>query len=179
MREFNNDFRYIAERLDKTLNVIDEAVKRTAREKNVTTTEIIAYENIKADVFEQFAIKHMTEILDRLFEHLTPMFKAIQELGYTVTRNGNTVMLTNHSPAYEELNVTLLLDSDEDVTLQLYDLSDSFDAEDHVYDLHEAKKNELAIMPTTRELIDDAVCISNMYKQLYDVALNARTLYRD
>ena len=179
MKEYNDDFRYIAERLDKELNVINDAVPRIARERNIPEDAFLTYEDIKQSAFEQFATEHMSEITDRLFKHLTPMFEAIQELGYTVTRVDNTVVLTSYSPAGEELNITLLLDGEDSVTLQLYMLYDNFDEEDHAYELLESKKNELAGVPCIRELVDDAVAISDMYKQLYDAAHKTRMLCKD
>lgn len=176
MKEYNDDFRYIAERLDKELNVINDTVTRIARERDIPEEAFLPYEDIRQSVFEQFATDHMSEILDRLYKHLTPMFEAIQDLGYKVTRIDNTVILTNYSPAGEELNITLSLDGEDSVTLQLYMLYDNFDEEDHAYDLLDAKKNGLVGVPSIRELIDDAVAISDMYKQLYDAAVNARTL---
>lgn len=179
MREYNYDFRYIAERLDKELNVINDAVTRIARERNIPEDAFLTYEDIRQSVFEQFATEHMSEITDRLYKYLTPMFEAIQKLGYTVTRDKNTVVLTNYSPAGEELNITLSLDGEDSITLQLYMLYDNFDEDDHIYLLLESKINGLDGVPCIRELVDDAVAISDMYKQLYDAAHKASALCKD
>lgn len=175
MKEFNNDFIYIAERLDKELNIIDDIVATAMKDGNIPAFELV---EIREQAFERFADSHKNEIIERLYTYLKPMFDEIEKLGYSVNRDGNSVTLTNYSPAGEALNITLYLDSEDEVTLQLYKLYDRFDEEDHAYDLLEAKKTRLTGIPSIRELIDDAVAISDMYEQLYMTARNAHTKCR-
>lgn len=170
MREFNDDFNHIAEKLYKELNV-------TTATRDIY--DVLAYEDIKEREFEQFALAHLSGINDRLYVYLKPMFEQFEKLGYTVVRDGNTVTLTNYSPAGEELNISLVLDGDEEITLQLYRLSNYFDEEDHAYELLNAKKHGLSGVPSMRELIDDAVAISEMYEQLYETAISAHGLCKD
>ena len=170
MRELNDDFNHIAEKLYKELNV-------TTATRDIY--DVLAYEDIKEREFEQFALAHLSGINDRLYVYLKPMFEQFEKLGYTVVRDGNTVTLTNYSPAGEELNISLVLDGDEEITLQLYRLSNYFDEEDHAYELLNAKKHGLSGVPSMRELIDDAVAISEMYEQLYETAISAHGLCKD
>ncbi len=176
MREFNDDFIYIAERLDKELNIIDDVVATAMKDGNIPAFELV---EIREQAFKRFADSHKDEIIERLYSYLKPMFDEIEKLGYSVNRDGNSVTLTNYSPAGEELIITLYLDSEDEVTLQLYKLYNRFDEEDHAYELLNAKKQGLSGVPSMRELIDDAVAISEMYGQLYETAISAHGLCKD
>ena len=173
MKEFNHDFEIIAEKLDKELNVIDNAVTTIAREQNIPEYVLISDESIRATVFEQFALENLSEITNRLYTYFKPMFDAFKKLGYAVQRDNNVVLLTSYSPAGEELNITLYLDSEDEITLQLYKLYTDFDEEDHAYMLLYAKRHGLSGVPSIKELITDAYAISEMYEQLYRTAIAA------
>lgn len=176
MKEYNDDFTYIAERLDKELNATKSiALKLLDGKESCESMETV----IKDKAFEIFVKEHKKTILDRLYTYLGPVFQEFAKLGYGVTRYGNTVFLSNRSPAGEEIDVPVYLDSEDEITLQLFKLYDSFDEDDHIYMLLEAKKNGFEGVPCIRELVDDTVAISDMYKQLYDAAHKARTLCKD
>ena len=83
-------------------------------------------------------------------------------LGWKVMDCGDTTELENHSPAGEDIIVTLDNDNIPEDALGEYD---SFDEEDHVRMWLNAKERVSGV-PDMKTLVEDAAAIKEMLRQL-------------
>ena len=97
-----------------------------------------------------------------------------EELDWTVIVEDKCWEFGKHSPAGEDFWFSL---SDKDVVKELLSYYESFDTEDHVMMLMEAKKNGFAGVPSLKELVEDADAIDSMIEELYDALHDVEEKY--
>lgn len=77
--------------------------------------------------------------------------------------------LENHSPAGEDIVVTVWHDGTwESFVDEIKSIYDNFDAEEHVFEMLEAKKNGFKGVPDVKTLVSDADEIEKMYLDLVE-----------
>ena len=95
--------------------------------------------------------------------------------------SGSDVELTRHSPAGEEVCVSMTLDTAAEMAKQASSYYDDFDPEDHAALIYHAKhygsddqQRFYAGAPDSLEdLVADAHAIDNLYYKIYEVLINA------
>ena len=88
-----------------------------------------------------------------------------KELDWKVEIDEHCWEFQKYSPAGEDFWFGVNGDDVVDEVLEYYE---TFDTEDHVMGLMEAKKNGLSGVPRLKELVEDADSIEKMIEDLYD-----------
>lgn len=96
---------------------------------------------------------------------LNPKYREICEnLGWNINEcDGGTVEVCQYSPAGEDFFFTVNI---KNFTKEVDEYADDFDPDEHIAMWIEARKNGVAGVPTTRELVHDAEAIQKMLKEL-------------
>lgn len=89
------------------------------------------------------------------------VIKAIEDLGWIVEEYDEEYMLEKSSPAGED--IAEYIRKGEDVVQQVWDIYNSFDEDEHVEMWLQAKQHGTAGVPSSRELVNDAEEIRQMY----------------
>lgn len=99
-----------------------------------------------------------------------------ENLGWSVHGSGNEFEFSKGSPAGEDFSFVATGKTLEDVIRDVRDYADSFDTEEHVWSLLNAKRNGFSGVPALKKLVEDADEIQEM---LEDLASGLAELHSD
>lgn len=97
-----------------------------------------------------------------------------RELEWDVDIDEGGWQFEKYSPAGEDFFFGI---SGEDVVAEVLEFYETFDTEDHVMGLMEAKKNGFGGVPSLKELVEDADAIEKMLEELYDALSDVKEVY--
>ena len=97
-----------------------------------------------------------------------------EELDWKVCISEQCWEFQKYSPAGEDFFFDV---SEDDIVNRILEYYETFDTEDHVMGLMEAKRNGFRGVPSLKELVDDADAIERMIEELYDSFHEVEELY--
>lgn len=89
-----------------------------------------------------------------------------EELEWSVTIENNWFEFEKHSPAGEDFIFSINVSSLKQFQEYLTEFHETFDRENHVFELLEAKRNGFVGVPDLDTLVEDSKDIENMLKEL-------------
>lgn len=104
----------------------------------------------------------------------TSLISKAKELGWEVDIDESGWEFKKYSPAGEDFFFGV---SGEDVVAEVLEYYETFDTEDHVMGLMEAKNNGFRGVPGLKELVEDADAIEKMLEELYDALSDVEEAY--
>lgn len=102
------------------------------------------------------------------------LVKKAEELDWKVDVGENCWEFEKYSPAGEDFIFGV---SGQNVVDEVHEYYETFDTEDHVMGLMEAKKNGFGGVPSLKELVEDADAIEKMLEELYDALSDVEEAY--
>lgn len=110
--------------------------------------------------------------MDRKLKDL--LVSEAEKLEWRVLISENCWEFQKYSPAGEDFWFGV---NGDDVVDEILEYYETFDTEDHVMGLMEAKRNGFSGVPSLKELVEDADAIEKMIEELYNALHNVKTRY--